>query len=404
MAQNIYTLGFFGDSTTAGDVGGFGVMQNSTSNSRLGNWTEELIELLADLPNIGPVIGSGIRVINNVTAEFDLSGGGWTTLSFSDTDAVTPFGIVNVNSTTGICTWNVSKIQRPVIGFAVYYVDGTSCANGQYSTNGGSTWTSWGQTFVNDHKIHKFYVPTALGTTNGLRLRANGNRILPYAFEAFYEDPTDPNLTGIIGHNYGYDSQQLIGMTASTSPDHMSVIDTIQYGTGSPLHNDSDLGLVGFTNDVLYNNTTTWDTALHKITQRLQGIGSQVLLWNIYVTNRNETNQANYRTTLTARAATDNCYTFDQAAFWALSGLTTNALTSAAGYLDAQGLHQSQEGMMRIAHMMYWYIKEAVLGITQVSPVLAISSSIQTSYAFQGSFSTKAMQGGVPLEPTRDIT
>lgn len=274
----IYQMAILGDSM-ANDGFPTGSAQG---DGRLGGWDELIAEQLANIPGLGPLLSSGFRGVANgiqSTREWSYSGS-WTSVTGTDAFDKLPYGLGKyANGASNILTFTRPIYWRRPVGFALYWVNYGSGGNWQYRIDGG-TWTNMGQTLggATANKICKFYISTPVNATLDIRASSDattGVGCFPAGIELFWSDPTVANVSGLIVHHLAVGAQNLHGLLGSTNGDRLAILDSVQLGTGSPIANTPNAGvLLMHINDVKdINNTTTWNTDLTTFNTRVSPLG-----------------------------------------------------------------------------------------------------------------------------------
>lgn len=332
------TLCFVGDSLTAGTKGGF-----SQASGGPGNFVDQVSQRLANIPGIGPLLSGGLRgvwlgLIGSVATSDWTFTGAWTAVTSTDAFDKAPYGAVSPavtqygNGSGLVATWTKSRILRPVVGFAIYWVDYTSGGNWSYRVDGGA-WTAMGQTLANDNKLCKFYVNTPIVSTVDIRCAnaaGTGVGCLPVGIEPVYSTATD----GLIVHNVAVNGSKLNQLCATTSGDRMAFFDSVKLGTGSPLSPTPNAGvIVMHINDVALNNTTTWNTDITTFNTRMSPLGTVGIMspWEADYTAFNIQNQTSYRAQTKTSARTLGMKTLDHFDRWQAMGFGDASGTDLVG-------------------------------------------------------------------------
>lgn len=403
--MTIRQLVLLGDSLTQGTTGiaAFGAGGFSLSEGGRGSWADIVTEKLASIQTLGPLLSSGYRGIwlgsqigspwVNGTLEWGvapqpMSGGdGWNVVISTDAWDKTPYGTVAGatlsiasndisfwnNGATKIMTWTKPPHWRNIVGFAIYWVDKNTGGNWSYRIDGGA-WTNMGQTLANDNKLCKFYVGTAVNTAVDIRCAnaaGTGVDCLISGIELFYSTAT----SGLIVHNLGVNGSELDqivsgGGGATSAGDRLAFLDAVKLGTGSPITNVPDLGVVmGHINDVLLGNSNTWDTNVRALNTRIRSSdGGAAPLgplsiwspWECDPGTYNTIQQGFVRTQTKITAAALGLNTYDVYDDWALSGWTGNAAANTQGFLLSDLVHESQAGHIDLGNRLYTFIKSTL--------------------------------------------
>ncbi len=396
---------FAGDSLSMGTVGASSIYQGGK-----GSWAELVTERLANLPEIGPLISSGIRgcwlgLVGTNPCEWTFSGS-WTDVVSTDAWDKAPYGGSGIggsqyaNGSSNVATWTRSVWMRHIVGFAIYWIDYTNGGNWQYRIDGG-TWTNMGQTLVHDNKMCKFYINTAV--TSSVDIRAfngtSGVGCLPVGIELFYTNPTVGGLSGFIAHNIAINGSLLHELTATTSGDRMAFFDSVKLGTGSPITNQPNVGVISMNiNDVQLNNTTTWGNDLTSLYNRVSPLGPVGFMSPWLGSEGSSSLQASYRAKTKTIAASLGASVFDLFDEWSSNGWSTLALENAAGLL-LDNLHESQIGNLDIALRVYWFVRNEILtsSITSALPNWTAKATTSSVAGYRASSSTASYTASAPM-------
>ncbi len=266
---------FIGDSLTVG----FQLLGVSIGQGGKGGWVELAAELLNDAPTVGPLLGTGIRPVSGgwvSLTEWSFAGS-WTAVTNSNAFDKMPYNSIKyANGATNIATFTVSTHWRPAVGFCIYYIDYASGGNWQYRINGGS-WTNMGQTILNDDKLAKFYVASAVSPGQTIDIRGfDGTAdcgVLPAGIELFYSDPRVATQ-GLIVHNLAVGGTFMSQLFPSAPADPLAFFDSVKLGTGSPITNSPNSGtFIMHINDVVFNNVGQWATNHTSFYNRVSPLG-----------------------------------------------------------------------------------------------------------------------------------
>lgn len=375
-----------GDSLTQGTVGGgaFAAGGPATSCGGQGSWAELLADRLANIVGLGPLISSGFRgthlgtIIggphNNGNVEW-IYAGSWTGVESTDAFDKAPYGgapfgtsyVSSYASGSGnTATWYKPASWRPIVGFAIYWVDYTSGGNWSYKIDGGAA-TAMGQTLANDNKLCKFYVASSVTTSVEIKAATTGGTsagCLPIGIEVFYANPA--TTSGLIVHNLGINSTKLNSLVAATSGDRLAFFDQVKLGTGSPISNAPNIGtIVMHINDVLLASTSTWNTDLNTFYARVGSLGRVGILSYVEAktASYNQTQQTNYRAqSVTTAAAWSTPGKVFSLYDWAANlGFTGNTACDTAGFFLTDLIHESQAGMLAYTDPIYWWVLTRIL-------------------------------------------
>lgn len=360
--------------TLSGVATGSGVV---TLNFFLDGWPRHLARLLSGI--WGPEVGYGFRGI--WTPEWTKhSGGGnsWTQITSGASD-VSPWaeGWQATSTNTGSPHLEFDPLvlqgvpEGSVACFEIVWIDIPGGANWAYSLNGGSSWTSCGQTLRGNNSLRRMFVNASVSSA-GLLLRPNPSGavgfytaafagVIPYSVTGGPATGTDTTARppilgpGFMLHDLGHDGggigtygggiQDPFTFYRTTTGDSLAILDLL-----SP-----DLLIIENTPwDIhanLYNPITGHDVQLeaawNAIIQRAYPY-ADVLAWNPPEIGGGFTgdNEALYRTTvLKNNIATPNgLVVMDFYDAWSIVGFTGNAAAVAAGLINSGGVHCAQYG------------------------------------------------------------
>lgn len=400
----ISQISLVGDSLTVG-TGPVGTAY-SIAQGGSGCWAELVAERLSNISGIGPLVSSGIRGVwlNDLAAADDNEwsrSGSWTAVTSIDLfDKVTYGEGMYANGISNTVTYTrPSTYRSTVIGFAVYWVDYSSGGNWQYSIDSG-TWTNMNQTITNNNGLKKFYVSTAVTSTIDFRAYNGsvGVGCLIVGIELFYHDPATVTNGGLIVHNLGTNGTRLNNLAASTSGDRLAFFDSVTLGTGSPITNSPNIGVIMMhINDVTLANTTTWANDLTTLYNRVSPLGPVGFIspWECNTAVYNQTQQTNYRTQTKTTAASLGAYVYDLYDAWSANGWTGNTAAQTVGLL-IDNLHESQSGHLDIATRIYWFIRTQFLGLGTVPTAYPVTSK-QADVTYTGSKPAVAYAASLPV-------
>jgi len=372
-----------GDSITQGVTGGYSIRQGGD-----GCWVELMAEKLGKRPDLGPLLGPGFRQTHLAGSN---SGNEWTKTPTYVNEA-NPGGFY-VKPTTSdafdrsVCgrgyysstaadtlKWTVSDYMRPIVSFAIYWIDYTGGGNWQYSLDDGSTWINMGQTLLRDNKLKKFHVSSPITSTVTFRPYNGASAVGCYVMgiEPYYIDPRSVKR-GLIVHNLGVGAQRLsVNVLPTTSGDRLSILDDVRLGTGSPLPNKPDLVTCMFINDtaafdintgltVPIPTTTQWNDYLKTIYNRVSPYADLILMnpYECLTTFYNTATQANFRTQLKSTAASNNIHYIDFYDEYDSIGFAGNANIISGGYTEDK-THPSQLGHIDMFERVSRYIESKI--------------------------------------------
>jgi hypothetical protein len=379
--MTVRQIALLGDSTTQGTQGGF-----NEALGALGSWADLITDRLSNIAGLGPLISSGFRgthlgrTASGFPSEWTVPAVTTATVSTDLFDRY-PYGVGTYsNGPTKIWTYTKPSASRPIIGFALYWIDKTSGGNWQYRVDGG-TWLNMNQTIANDNQLKKFYLATAVASTVDIRASSDattGVDAMPAGIEVYYVDPLTAT-TGLIVHNLGVNASKLDDMVKVTSGDRMAILDDVRLGTGSPKSPTPNAGvIVMHINDTLLASTATWDadlTTLHTRAVPLCPVG-YVNIYEADTAAYNVTQQTNYRahTKTTAAGFSPASPVLDLYDTFANLGFTGNAATNSGGYL-LDLTHESQLGHQFIADRVYWWVRNNFFTIGKAGSIVSVGSS-----------------------------
>jgi len=376
--MSITQVAFLGDSLTQGTQSSFAIATGGA-----GNWCELVSERLANILNLGPLLSSGLRgtwlgLLAGGDTEWVFSSG-WNAVASTDAfDRIFGQGHYATGGSSQTATATLPSTSRAAVGFAVYWMNFSAGGNWQYSTDGGSTWTNMGQTIggASANLLCKFYVSTPITPGNTVQFRAfdgSGNvGICLAGIEWFYSTAK----TGLIVHNLGVNGWRLDNNTQSTSGDRLAFFDSVVLGTGSPISNSPNAGVINMNiNDVVINNTTTWATDLTTLNTRVSPLGPVAFInpyetiAAIYPTSQQSAYRAQTKTTAAGFATPAKV--LDLYDMWSANGITGNVASVSAGLvLASDGTHETQAGHFDIASRVYYFIRDQIL---PTKPLAAIN-------------------------------
>lgn len=381
----IRRLGIVGDSASAGWIWG-----HDTASGGPGAWWELLAERLANIPGVGPRIGSGFRAVSlnsffqpafNATVEWSFAGswsGGPVTPSTADKGL---YGYTYSTSSGALNTagYAVPTQWRPAVAVTLYYA--ATAAMGDWGVkfnNAGSTFhmnADFGLPISHDLAIHsvtlkasafslsKFTAITISGPTSGT--------VMPVGLELWYVDPSS-NPDGLIVDNYSQSGRQLDELVLTTSgADHMALFDSVVretatgiYACATPSNRPTVGVLMEHGNDDKNNNVTQFATDLTTFYNRIHPLCTQAW-WNLWelIPPRGDgsgidiTWQANYRAQLKTTAASLGVPVFDIFDQWSQRGWTNNLQTFQGGVLDIDSNHENAYGHQLIAEALYPFVR-----------------------------------------------
>jgi lysophospholipase L1-like esterase len=334
-----------GDSITQGSFGGYEYTVGGP-----GSWVDKLGSAMGRA--IGPNIAYGFRGLwlgldNNTEPEWAATGT-WSRTTPSQTFDVCPFGdgFYSNGGSGALLTWT-KPAGVSVSGFDLYWFGMPGAGNWQYRVDGGA-WTNMNQLLTSTaNKLHKFYVARAVHTS--VQIRAyNGSApcLAPIGGIAIYS--RDPRTSsGIVVHDLGRDSNFLANFVRTSAGDPLAWLDAVVSNPPALAVRPALVTLM-FSNDVVFNDTTKWQSELVKVITRVAPY-ADVLLMNPYEQNgRDPTIQANYRAATASVANAQRCGLLDLYDAWAAAGDTGWSEANASGLMNSNN-HPSQLGHADIA-------------------------------------------------------
>lgn len=400
-----------------------------------GAWWELAAERLSNLSTVGPRISSGFRstALGDGTVAY---AGAWTDVTAADLFDKGPYGLGKYSATgTGGTVTFTRPAFRTVVGFALYWIDlnrlsGTNGGNWSYSVDGG-TYTAMGQTIAHDNGLKKFYVSGAVTSSVAVRAaNAAGTAVgtFPIGIEWFYLAPS--TTTGLIWHNLALNGmllRDLVGGTGNTTVgDRMAFFDAVTLGSGSPISNQPNVGiLLMHGRDVTLNSTSQWNTDLGTFWTRVHSLAPQLWMNHFELAQYpDETNsaspgfpwatQTSYRDQLktTAAAKSPAVPVFDQydryaSMGWGPSSGTTvtisnsqNVALRAAGILYAlDNGHQLAAGHLDQATAVYWQLRNRWFSVGS-APSSYVATGKQAAVAVTGKQAAVAYSTASPIAVT----
>ncbi len=390
-----------GDSLTQGTVD-----NASTYQGGAGCWLEFLAERFANRHDLGPLLSPGLRQVHLISSadnEWVRTGSLWTQTTTSNAFDRAPFGrAFYSNLGTDRERWIYKSQWRPIVGFAVYWIDyffdsGNNAGNWQYSLDNANTWTNMNQTIAHDNLLKKFYVASPI--TNNIYFRPSDGTsdvgCLIVGIEPFFIDPRTVNR-GFIWHNLGSGAQKLVSnLLPNTAGDRLAFLDDVRLGTGSPIPNTPSFVTSMFINDVNDSNTTTWGNALTTVHNRVSPYAN-LLLINPYEADPvfyDTTDQTNYRAKTKTVGAANGDRVFDIYDAWNGIGITGNDEASTQGFLF-DNTHETPEGHYDIQERLYRFIQ------SNYFPVTAYDDAFATGWSTTGE---SDVVSGIPRHVTAGI-
>lgn len=410
--RNVYLAG---DSTTAGNVGGYNRAAGGS-----GSWPE-IIGRLYDT-YAGPLLGSGFRHVtfgsittyNSVATSagptewsatastWEMTGGGnpWDVSPHGQALANGPFlldGVTTNPNPSAVLKYTIPPESSAAAGFAIYWIDRAGEGNWRYRIDGGS-WVNMGETRAATNRLCKFYVPTA--ATKTIEISANNGtsacQTTISGIETYKLDPRTNN--GVIVHNLGRNSYWAFAETVTSGgADRLAIYDNVLLGTNAVSNDATDL-VFGYTNDwrFAFMNPATYQATIQTVFSRLMPKGVNCWVINMFEQGFTATagwTYLDYRNAGKAAAANMKAGILDIDDAWkkdyGTGGIDTYA---AAGLINpgtwnggpSDGLHQSDLGHADIARRV-WFGCNGQRGICPVPGGPEINGvTTQGSYATQG--------------------
>ncbi len=390
--MSILNIAFCGDSTIQGTVDA-----PDEGDGGTGSAVEIAAELLGNSP-YGPLIGPGVRPAwRGMAAQSGTEwsdAGTWTATATTDAFDKWFFGtqaFYGAHGTGSTATWTKpAGWARPIVAFAVYYVDytgagdGSSAGNWSYQIDGGA-WTNMGQTVSHDNNLKKLYVAAGVNSTITFRQAdasgANAGMLI-CAVEPYYVNPlTAPQ--GVIAHDLGRDGNFFVAFVESGSGDELAWFDSCVLQNSAPNHQPS-IVLTQFTNDAaLFGGITgaQWTAALQTIYNRVHSYATYIPL-NVFDQNGRTANLATYRAaTKTFVASTPGTYYFDTYDAWSALGITGWSAANAQGFMY-DSLHLSPAGHLDQGGRFYWFLRANAVNAGESSPGFNLAPAIGQGQGF----------------------
>lgn len=376
----IKQIALVGDSLTQGTKD----LTSHTAYGGIGTWAEQLAERLANLPGVGPLVSSGLRgawlgYIGDSDPEWSFVGS-WSAVLTSDAFDKAPYGVAKyATSTANTATYTRPSGWRAAVGVAIYWIDKSAGGNWQYRIDGG-TWTNMGQTVAQNNALKKFYVatPSSFSTIDFRGYDGTSNvHICPVGVEVFFSDPA--TASGLIVHNIAASGKKLNDLFSSSAGDRAAFLDSVTLGSGAIANTPNAGVLMLHINDVTLANTTTWNTDLTTLYNRVHTLGPVGFVnpWEMANASFNTTTQASYRAQTKTSAASLGALVFDIYDAWVGNGWTDNAAALAAGLILADKVHQAPAGNVDLTPRLYWFARNNFLTVgATVQPFTHGSSAL----------------------------
>lgn len=377
-----------------------------------GSWWELVRDRLANIKGLGPRLSVGLRgtwlgIVGSNKTEWTFNGS-WSTTASTDAWDKAPYGGSAIggsqygSGSDKSAIWTKQAWMPPVVGFHVDWIDYTNGGNWSYRIDGGA-WTANGQTIAHGNAYKRFYVASAVASTVEIRCADTGGTAAgccPVGIEPFEIAPQ--GASGFILHDIAINGSQLHELVATTSGDRMAFFDSVVLGTGSPIAPTPNVGVINCNiNDVTLASTSGWNTDLGKLNTRVGPLGPVGFIsdWEANTASYNQTQQTNYRaqTKTTAAAFGTPAKVLDLYDAWAALGFTANAGAVAAGFLAADGIHQSSAGNIDIAARVYWWLRNNFLSSYSSAPSTYTAIGKQAAVAYTGKRATVAYAAAVPI-------
>lgn len=393
--RQLFTVG---DSLTAGKVDGHDYAQGGS-----GCWVEQVRDSLAQIPTIGPLISSGIRLTQTALTGYSLSE--WSpTGTWAATVATDPWDKY-FNTHGGYAsgsgnklTYTVPAWMPPIVGVQFYWIDLDNAAhtiqsgNWSWQKNGGGL-TNMGQALQRDNSLNVFYETVTLGAGDTITVQAanaagTAGYCLLMGIELFFAVPT--STQGLVVHNCAIGAAKLHVLAANlsgTGGDEMAFYNAVKPGTGSPLVPNPDFFTCMFLNDVQLGDATQYGLDLDTWHTRAIGTAPVIFLNPFEVTFGGlfpQADQTSHRAKVVSRAAgySPVVKVLDLYDAWASNGWTGNAPGVAAGLFASDNIHESQAGHDDIARRALPYIKREFFPNDVASPSYPSGAKVAAPTAY----------------------
>ncbi len=410
--MSIKQFTFLGDSLTQGTWDG----TSSISQGGKGCWVELVAERLANISSIGPLVSAGFRGIWKGISPYGKGGlewsqsAGWTQVVTTNSFDKVPWGLGwYASGSTKTVSYTVPTQWRPIVGFAIDWIDYSGGGNWSYRVNGGA-WTAMGQSLQNDDHYCRFYVSSAVQPGQTIDIRAadvSGSSVgcFPVGIHPFFMAPSTTD--GLIVHNIAADGQTLHDLTlphgsgsggTTTAGDRMAILDSVRLGTGSPIASTSTIGAsIMFINDVPdINNTSTWTTDLNTVHTRISALCTMGLLspWEVDVALAPYADQASYRSQTKTSAAgySPVVQVYDIFDAWNADGFGGQGAQNIAlfneGFIiklfGSNAVHEGQLGHLDLAARLYGWIRAQFFSSYAGVPSFTVASTATTPTSYGG--------------------
>lgn len=399
-----------GDSITYGGIV-VGVGTSSLiKDGGLGAWAELDAEGLANVSGIGPLISSGFR--STWIDEWGVTSGTWGAVISTDAFDRVPYGegLKSAGGSSNILKWTRPTQWRPVVGFALYFVDRTTGGNWSYRVDGGA-WTAMGQTLAQDNLLAKFYVPTAVAVSVEVRaanVAGTAVAVCVAGIEAFFLSPLT-TTAGLIVHNIARNGAPLNTLTLATSGDRMAFFDAVKVDPvngGGAITNRPNVAITMMhVNDVrLFADVPTWAADIATFYARVNALAPLGYLsyGEMQAPTYNATTQANYRAQTKTSAALHSIPVLDLFDAWGGAVGTQNAALAAAGIITisaspADNGHPTQTGNFDMAHRIIWWLRTQFFASTINQPSSMTVNAKQAAVAYSGKQAAVAYSARAPV-------
>lgn len=403
--MSVTQLAFLGDSNVQ-MTGPVGSACTIAQGGKGGDY-ELAARSLARIDGIGPLLSTGIKgtwladSAGDSSWSFTSGGDAWTDVATTDAfDRCLGKGKYG-NGINKVGTYTHPTRDVAAVAFDVEYADYAAGGDFQWRKNGG-TWANMGQTLAHDDQPAKFTVSTALAPGDTLDFRCYDGTsdcgCCLFGVRPWLASPA--STQGFLYDVWAVNGTSLHAFLTSTAGDRFDIIDSVKLGTGSPRSNTPSAVVLQDLNDAARANTTEWDTDLLAVfdpsTGRFGSLPRGIIsTWEAQSAFISTTNQSNYRAQTKTTAAATGAKVLDIYDVWAALGFTGNAGAIAAGFLNADNIHLSQNGHLDLWSRIYWFVRN-LLGIGALPssyPVIAKQPAVQ----YAGKLAAVQYSAGVPI-------
>jgi lysophospholipase L1-like esterase len=416
----IKQLFFFGDSLTEGSQLAV-PSSNRIYDGGAGGWWELIAERFANIPEIGPLISTGIRPVSEglVSSSQWSYSGSWTGITGSTNYDKWTYGELQyANGISNVATYTTSIYWREPVGYTIYYLDYDAGGNWQYRIDGGA-WINMAQTLAHDNTLAKFYIASPGGSNpHTIDIRGYDGTadcgVMPCGLEVFFVDPTQPNLNGLIIHNVAVGGHLLAQMFANAPGDRFAVLDSVKLGTNA-ISNTPNMGcIVMHINDAsVFQNVTNWGTHLSGFYNRCAPLGPVGFIspWEVGSDSNVNHWQQQYRAKTKLVASDNGANVLDLFDAWTALGFgdgTVGTQTPALqneGYLSTAdgGTHETALAHQDLAVRIFDWMKSSVWPLyNYVGPTVSHfnlgDSQLASANTMAGTPATiTSGHGGIPI-------